>query len=70
MKIDPKIRLALDESSVPYEVVKKKDHYFAQFETGQRVIITGNHGKQRHGEIVSTVQRIRKIGGKNENNNH
>jgi hypothetical protein len=66
MKIDPKIRLALDESSVPYEVVKKKDHYFAQFDTGQRIIIAGNHGKQRHGEIVSTVQKIRKIGEKDE----
>lgn len=66
MKIDPKIRLALDESSVPYEVVKKKDHYFAEFTNGKRIIIAGNHGKQRHGEIVFTVQKIRKIGGKDE----
>ena len=71
MKLDPKIRLALDESPVPYKLVKSKDHYFAQFDTGQRVIIAGNHGKQRHGEIVSTVQKIRTIGGKqDENDNH
>lgn len=64
MKVDPKIKMALDESPVPYEVIKKKDHYFAQFETGHRVIITGNHGKQKHGEVISTVQKIRKIGEK------
>lgn len=66
MKIDPRIKEALDESPVPYTVVKTKNHYFAQFDTGQRVIISGNHGKQKHGEVISTVQKIRKIGEQND----
>jgi hypothetical protein len=63
MKLDPKIKEALDESPVPYTVVKKKDHYFAEFANGKRIIVAGNHGRQRHGEVTSTVQKIRKIGG-------
>ena len=64
MKLDAKIKAALGKTSVPYEVVKTRDHYFADFSTGDRVIIAGNHGKQKHGEVVSTVQKIRRIGGK------
>lgn len=64
MKLDAKIVSALDESPVPYTIVKTKDHYFAEFSTGQRVIIAGNHGRQRYGEVVSTVRKIRKIGDK------
>lgn len=62
MKIDAHIKRALDESPVSYEVVKSKDHYFAVFATGQRIIIAGNHGKQKWGEVKSTIRRIKQVG--------
>lgn len=62
MKIDAQIKNALDESPVSYEVVKSKDHYFAVFATGQRVILAGNHGKQKWGEVKSTIRRIKQVG--------
>ena len=62
MKLDAQIKKALDESSVSYEVVKSKDHYFAEFANGKRVIIAGNHGKQKWGEVMSTVRNIKRMG--------
>jgi hypothetical protein len=62
MKIDAQIKHALDESPVPYQIVKTKNHYFAEFANGKRVVIAGNHGKQKWGEVVSTVRNIKQIG--------
>ena len=64
MKLDAQIKKALDESPVSYEVVKSKDHYFAEFANGKRVIIAGNHGKQKWGEVMSTVRNIKRMGVK------
>ena len=62
MKLDAQIKRALDESPVPYQIVKSKDHYFAEFASGKRVVIAGNHGKQKWGEVVSTVRNIKQVG--------
>jgi hypothetical protein len=62
MKFDAQIKRALDESPVPYQIVKSKDHYFAEFANGKRVVIAGNHGKQKWGEVVSTVRNIKQVG--------
>jgi hypothetical protein len=62
MKLDAQIKKALDESPVPYEVVKAKDHYFAEFANGKRVVIAGNHGRQKWGEVKSTVRNIKRMG--------
>ena len=62
MKLDAQIKRALDESPVPYQIVKSKDHYFAEFANGKRVVIAGNHGRQKWGEVVSTVRNIKQVG--------
>jgi hypothetical protein len=62
MKIDIQIKKALDESPVPFDIVKTRNHYFAKFITGQRIIIAGNHGKQKWGEVKSTVRHIKRVG--------
>lgn len=67
MKLDAQIKRALDESPVPYQIVKSKDHYFAEFANGRRVVITGNHGKQKWGEVVSTVRNIKQAGRSHDN---
>lgn len=67
MKLDAQIKRALDENPVPYQIVKSKDHYFAEFTNGKRVVIAGNHGKQKWGEVVSTVRNIKQVGRSHDN---
>jgi hypothetical protein len=67
VKLDAQIKRALDESPVPYQIVKSKDHYFAEFTNGKRVVIAGNHGKQKWGEVVSTVRNIKQVGRSHDN---
>ena len=69
MKLDAQIKRALDESPVPYQIVKSKDHYFAEFTNDKRVVIAGNHGKQKWGEVVSTVRNIKQV-GRSHGNQH
>jgi len=69
MKLDAQIKRALDESPVPYQIVKSKDHYFAEFANGKRVVIAGNHGKQKWDEVVSTVRNIKQV-GRSHGNQH
>jgi len=61
MRIDPIIKRVLDEIPVPYEIIKSKDHYFIKVGDHPRVIIAGNHGRSKHGEISGTVSAIRKL---------
>ena len=61
MRIDPTIKRAMDEIPVAYEIIKTKDHYFLKIGDHPRVIIAGNHGRSKHGEIVSTVKSIHKL---------
>ena len=67
MKLDAQIKRALDENPVPYQIVKSKDHYFAEFANGKRVVIAGNHGRQKWGEVVSTVRNIKQVGRSHDN---
>jgi hypothetical protein len=61
MRIDPIIKRAMDEIPVAYEIIKTKDHYFLKIGDHPRVIIAGNHGRSKHGEIVTTVRNIHKL---------
>lgn len=63
MKLDPDIRKALRSMIVPYTIEKKKDHYYALFETGERVIIAGNHGRLGRWELKKTLLALNKVGG-------
>ena len=61
MRIDPIIKRAMDEIPVAYEVIKTKDHYFLKVGDHPRVIIAGNHGRSKYGEVTSTVKNIHKL---------
>jgi hypothetical protein len=63
MKLDPDIRKALRSLTKTYIIEKKKDHYYALFETGERVIIAGNHGRLGRWELKRTLSDLDKVGG-------
>ena len=39
MRIDPAVKRILDEEGVSYKLVQKRDHLFAVFPNGERVIV-------------------------------
>lgn len=61
MKIDPDIRKALDDLGVGYTIEKSKNHYFARVEGHPRIIVAGNHGKNKPGEIRGTLRDIKRL---------
>lgn len=61
MKIDADIRKALDDLGVPYTIEKSKDHYFARVGNHPRVIVAGNHGRNKPGEIKGTLRDIKRL---------
>ena len=61
MKINPEIKKALDDLGAPFTIEKTKDHYFARVDGHPRIIVAGNHGRNKHGELVSTLRNIRRI---------
>jgi hypothetical protein len=61
MKIDPLVKRAMTGIPVPYEVVKKTDHYFLLVPGYERICIGGNHDKHRSRLTKSTVQNIGRL---------
>lgn len=61
MRLDPSIRKALDELPVPYTIERSRDHYFVRVEGHPRIIVAGNHGKNKPGELASTLKNIKRI---------
>jgi hypothetical protein len=64
MNLDPKVRAALEATGLPYTIEKSKDHYFARVGDRPRVLVAGNHGKLKHGELKSTLKRIKRLADK------
>jgi hypothetical protein len=61
MTLDPEIRKALDDLGVGYTIEKSRDHYFARVAGHPRIIVAGNHGKNKHGERKGTLRDIRRL---------
>jgi hypothetical protein len=51
----------MDEIPVPYEIVKKTDHYFLLVPGFNRICIAGNHDKHRHSLTKPTIGEINKL---------
>lgn len=61
MHIEPEIRTVLKEISVPYEIVKKKDHYFLEIPGHRRLCIANNHPRTKARTVRISVNEIRKL---------
>ena len=61
MHIEPEIKVALKEIPVPYEIVKKKDHYFLEIPGYPRLCIAGNHNRTKVQTVRMSVHEIRKL---------
>jgi hypothetical protein len=61
MHIEPEIKVALKEIPVPYEIVKKKDHYFLEIPGYPRLCIANNHNRTKARTIRMSVNEIRKL---------
>lgn len=61
MKIDADIRKALDDLGVAYTIEKSKDHYFVRVGNHPRIIVAGNHGRNKPGEIKGTLRDIKRL---------
>ena len=61
MHIEPEIKVALKEIPVPYEIVKKKDHYFLEIPGYPRLCIAGNHNRTKVQTVRMSVNEIRKL---------
>lgn len=61
MHIEPEIKAIIKKITVPYEIVKKKDHYFLFIPGHDRICIAGNHGRHRVTQITNTVRNIQRL---------
>lgn len=61
MHIEPEIKVALKEIPVPYEIVKKKDHYFLEIPGYPRLCIANNHNRTKARTVRISVIEIRKL---------
>ena len=61
MRIDPCVKRAMDDIHVPYEIIKKTDHYFLLVPGFERICIAGNHDRHRARLATSTVNSISKL---------
>ena len=61
MKIDPVVKSAMAKIPVPYEIIKKTDHYFLLVPGFDRICIAGNHDKHRFRLVRATVQQIDRL---------
>jgi hypothetical protein len=61
MHIEPEVKTALKEIPVPYEIVKKKDHYFIEVPGYPRLCIANNHNRTKARTIRMCVVEIKKL---------
>lgn len=61
MKIDPVVKRAMSEIPVPYEIVKKTDHYFLFIPGFDRICIAGNHDRHRSRLAKESVHSIGRL---------
>tara|TARA_R110000868_G_scaffold49869_1_gene160168 strand:+ start:556 stop:765 length:210 start_codon:yes stop_codon:yes gene_type:complete len=61
MKIDQIVKRVIADIPVPYEVVKKKDHYFLLVSGFDRICIAGNHDRTSLRNAKNTVNQIKSV---------
>lgn len=61
MHIEPEVKAVLREIPVPYEIVKKKDHYFIEIPGYPRVCVANNHRHTKVRTIRLCVVELRKL---------
>jgi hypothetical protein len=61
MKIDPIVKRVMADIPVPYEIVKKTDHYFLLVSGFERICIAGNHDRTSLRNARSTVKHIKSL---------
>lgn len=60
MQIDSKVKQLLDQVAKPYQIVKKRDHYFLHVPGHRPFIIAGN-SKTKHRNTVNTMHELVQI---------
>ena len=60
MHIEPQIKEVIKEIPVPYEIVKKKDHYFLRIPGCRPLCVASNHRHTKVRTIRMAVVEIRK----------
>jgi hypothetical protein len=61
MKVDPMVKRVMSEIPVPYEIIKKTDHYFLLVPGFDRICIAGNHDRSISRNVNHTVRNIKSI---------
>ena len=61
MKIDPNVKRVMSEIPVPYEIIKKTDHYFLLVPGFDRICIAGNHDRSSSRNVKHTVNHIKGV---------
>jgi hypothetical protein len=60
MIIDKSIKRLIDELQQPYQIVKRRDHYFLHVPGHRPIIIAGN-SKSTYRRVIETAHDIEKI---------
>jgi hypothetical protein len=60
-QVDRRIKKALKALDVPWQLVKKKDHYFVQIGDEPLICIADNASKNSERRVQRTLHRIKKI---------
>jgi hypothetical protein len=60
MLIDKTVRRLLDEVRQPYQIVKRRDHYFLHVPGHRPVIVAGN-SKTHSRNVLATIYDLEKI---------
>ena len=61
MKMDKQVKRALDNIPVPYQIVKKTDHYYLVVEGHPRILVAGNHDRIPPHLTTKTIHNINKL---------
>ena len=61
MKVDSIIKRVMADIPVPYEIVKKTDHYFLLVPGFDRICIAGNHDRSAARNVKHTVKNIQRV---------
>ena len=59
-QIDRRIRRAIQALDRPWELTKKRDHYFLRIEDGPLICVANNSSKRNDWQINKTLEAIRK----------
>lgn len=59
-QIDRRVRREIAALDQPWELVKKKDHYFLQIEDQPLLCVASNSSKDSEWQVNKTLNRLRK----------